>query len=143
MSEPAGNSLPYRTIATLLIVVAVAAVCARILSANALIDPGRYTDPSKWPTSRPEPTATLGGNDRSRWDTIRALVDDGTYAIGHRHWPDENDREKYDDSGIMTEDGWKTVDMILAKNGNFYSTKPPLLPTLLAGEYWLLKHAFG
>ena len=25
----------------------------------------------------------------------------------------------------------------------FYSSKPPLLPMVLAGEYWLLKHAFG
>src|SRR5262249_11104461 len=25
----------------------------------------------------------------------------------------------------------------------FYSSKPPLLPTLLAGEYWLLKHGLG
>src|SRR5207248_5194999 len=26
---------------------------------------------------------------------------------------------------------------------DFYSSKPPLLATLVAGEYWLLKHAFG
>ena len=33
---------------------------------------------------RPDPSATHGDNDRSRWDTIRALVEDGTYAIGKR-----------------------------------------------------------
>ncbi len=27
---------------------------------------------------------TFGSNDRSRWATVRALVDNGTYEIGYR-----------------------------------------------------------
>jgi hypothetical protein len=86
--------------------------------------------------------ATQGDNDRSRWDTVRALVDDGTYAIGHRETDPATG--KYVDRGIIAEDGWKTIDKVLRPDTQeFYSSKPPLLPTLVAGEYWLLKQAFG
>jgi hypothetical protein len=92
-----------------------------------------------WPATRPEPMPTLGDNDRSRWDTVRALVDHGTYAIGHRDLEDGG----YHDRGIITEDGWRTIDKVLnPATLDFYSSKPPLLPTLVAGEYWLLKQAF-
>ncbi|HXG09515.1 MAG TPA: hypothetical protein VNK04_06970 [Gemmataceae bacterium] len=97
-----------------------------------------------WPSTRPEPMPTLGGNDRSRWATIRALVDHGTYAIGHRRLLSPGDPTQYVDEGITTEDGWRTLDKVLhPERQEFYSSKPPLLPTLLAGEYWLLKHMFG
>src|ERR671936_92244 len=46
--------------------------------------------------------------------------------------------------GIIAEDGWKTIDKVLRPDTQeFYSSKPPLLATLVAGEYWLLKQAFG
>jgi hypothetical protein len=78
-----------------------------------------------------------GGNDRSRWATVRALVDNGTYVIGER---DENGI----DSGIMTEQGWNTNDKVMNPDTRlFYSSKPPLLTTLLAGEYWLIKNLTG
>ncbi len=80
-----------------------------------------------------------GGNDRSRWATVRALVDDGTYEIGRR---DANGI----DSGIMTETklGWNTNDKVMNPETNrFYSSKPPLLTTLLAGEYWVIKQLSG
>ena len=86
---------------------------------------------------------THGDNDRSRWDTIRALVENGTYAIGVRTstGPTEND---FVDSGISTEDGWVTIDKVLdPPSQKFYSSKPPLLPTMLASEYWLLLHGLG
>ena len=70
---------------------------------------------------------TFGANDRSRWDTVRALVDHGTYAIGER----ESDPATggYRDTGIVTEDGWKTIDMVLhPQRQKFCSSKPPLLP---------------
>jgi hypothetical protein len=105
----------------LLITVATAAVCGRILNASS---------------------STMCANDRSRWATVRALVDDGTYVIGHRDGDPESGQ--YRDSGIMTEPGWDTVDKVLRPDTqDFYSSKPPLLPTLVAGEYWLLKKAFG
>src|SRR5206468_318572 len=52
--------------------------------------------------------------------------------------------DKYGDRGIITEDGWKTIDKVLdPETHKFYSSKPPFLPTLFAGEYWLLKKVFG
>ncbi len=45
-----------------------------------------------WQKSRP----FLSANDRSRWDTVRALVEHGTYAI--------------DD--VIREPGWDTIDMV-------------------------------
>jgi hypothetical protein len=78
-----------------------------------------------------------GGNDRSRWATVRALVDNGTYVIGQR---DENGI----DTGIMTEQGWNTNDKVMDPESKlFYSSKPPLLPTMLAGEYWVIKKLTG
>src|SRR5947209_2100132 len=37
-----------------------------------------------WPATRPYPVPMFGSNDRSRWATIRALVEDGTFVIGRR-----------------------------------------------------------
>jgi hypothetical protein len=126
------------------------------------------TDPrNPWPRARPGGWPTFGSNDRSRWDAVRALVDHGTWVIGRR------DRHTVlcsvpvalaacdstqaavllaaarqarldSDRGIVTEDGWKTVDKVLHPTTlEFYSTKPPLLTVLMAGEYWLLKHGLG
>jgi hypothetical protein len=87
---------------------------------------------------------THGDNDRSRWDTVRALVDHGTYAIGSRDPARIGPNNKYGDEGIISEDGWKTIDKVLdPETHKFYSSKPPFLPTLLAGEYWLLKKTLG
>jgi hypothetical protein len=73
----------------------------------------------------------LSANDRSRWDTIRALVEHGTYKI--------------DD--IVSEPNWDTIDMVQHKGRDgklhLYSSKPTLLTTLLAGEYWLIYHLTG
>jgi hypothetical protein len=73
----------------------------------------------------------LGANDRSRWATIRALVERGTYAI--------------DD--IIAEPNWDTIDMVQHKDAagslHLYSSKPTLPTTLLAGEYWLVNRVTG
>jgi hypothetical protein len=58
-------------------------------------------------------------NDLSRWATVYSLAERGTYNIDQTPWPDTIDRVQL--------------------NGHYYSSKPPLLPTLLAGEYLLLK----
>lgn len=68
----------------------------------------------------------LSANDRSRWCTIRALVDEGTYAIDN----------------VIQQPGWDTIDMV-KHDGKLYSSKPPLLPTILAGEYWLIQRLTG
>jgi hypothetical protein len=63
-------------------------------------------------------------NDRSRWATVYSLAERGTYDIDETPWPSTIDRVRL--------------------NGHYYSSKPPLLPTLLAGEYLLLKKlSFG
>ncbi len=73
----------------------------------------------------------LSSNDRSRWDTIRALVEHGTYAI--------------DD--VVAEPNWDTIDMVQHRGADgqlhLYSSKPTLLTTLLAGEYWVIYKITG
>lgn len=73
----------------------------------------------------------LSSNDRSRWMTVRSLVEHGTYAI--------------DD--IVGQPTWDSIDMVKHKgrDGEYhlYSSKPPLLATLVAGEYWLLHQVTG
>ncbi len=133
-----------------LLVAATAGLTAgRILSVERVYEPSLSRDPEnpedkrgEWPAKRPMPMPTFGANDRSRWATIRALVDEGTYAIGRRI-VDAADPNKYQDVGLTTEDGWRTIDKVLhPETKEFLSSKPPLLPTVLAGEYWLLQKAF-
>ena len=68
----------------------------------------------------------LSANDRSRWCTVWSLVERGTYQI------DEIDRNRT----------WSTIDKV-RHEGHFYSSKPPLLPTLVAGLYWCVKQTTG
>jgi hypothetical protein len=73
----------------------------------------------------------LSANDRSRWMTIRALVEHGTYEIDK----------------IVGQPTWDTIDMVQHRGRDgelhLYSSKPPLLATLLAGEYWLINRVTG
>ena len=77
-------------------------------------------------------TAMLSANDRSRWCTIRALVEQGTYEI---------------DGVTKRKTDWFTIDRVRHKGKDGrehdYSSKPPLLPTMLAAEYYVVKNAFG
>ena len=58
--------------------------------------------------------------------------------------------DKLPDRGIIFEDGWESIDRVLKptpvlgadgtpSHWEFYSSKPPLLATLMAGLYWLLQ----
>jgi hypothetical protein len=73
----------------------------------------------------------LSANDRSRWLTIRSLVEKGTFAI------DE----------LVVEPGWDTIDAVAHPDATgrlrLYSSKPPLLAVLCAGPYWVLHRATG
>jgi len=73
----------------------------------------------------------LSANDRSRWLTIRALVEQGTYEI----------------DSLVGEPTWDTIDMVQHRGADgelhLYSSKPPLLATILAGEYWLVHELTG
>jgi hypothetical protein len=142
-----------RNLSRLVILIAVAMGAARICSAQLLYEPSLYKGPGErvgrtWPTTKPEATPMFSSNDRSRWAMVHALVDDGTFAIGHRE-----DRAgatpPYKDTGnaviFNRETGkWKSLDIVLRPDTNeFLSSKPPLLSVLVAGLYWVLKTLFG
>jgi hypothetical protein len=141
----ADSAFARRRVYSLLITLAAAAVAGRILCAELVLEPSLHrveNDPDDhrrpWPPKRPKPMPTFSSNDRSRWATIRALVENGTYAVGQRKIDPVT--RKYTDSGIIFEDGYGSVDKVLdPKTLEFYSSKPPLLTTILAGEYWLLR----
>jgi hypothetical protein len=73
----------------------------------------------------------LSANDRSRWLTIRALVDQGTFEI----------------DGVMDANVWNTIDMVQHRGRDgelhLYSSKPPLLSVVLAGVYWVVQAVTG
>ena len=76
----------------------------------------------------------FSANDRSRWCTVRSLVDFGTFEI------DDVIREKSDIH-------WDTIDKVqhIGADGqlHFYSSKPPLLSVIVAGQYWAIKQVTG
>jgi hypothetical protein len=73
----------------------------------------------------------LSSNDRSRWVTIRALVENGSFAI----------------EDIQNEPGWDTIDMVKHRGrdgkDHLYSSKPPLQGVLLAAPYWVVHRLTG
>jgi hypothetical protein len=112
-----------RSIYALLIAISAALMLARIARVDS-------ADPKS-------PTPFQSTNDRSRWATIRSLGDDGTYSIDHII---------FDKQGIRVR-GWHTIDLVRHRGPDgkehYYSSKPTLLTTLLAGEYWLIKKLTG
>lgn len=68
----------------------------------------------------------MSANDRSRWATVWSLVERGTYQI------DEIDAQPT----------WSTIDKV-RHDEHLYSSKPPLLSTMAAGIYWVLKKVGG
>ncbi len=123
----------------LLIAIATGGIAGRILAVNSVdfirLEQHLKRDPKRtdWQKQRP----FLSANDRSRWATMRALVEHGTYAI--------------DD--VVSEPNWDTIDIVKHDDqgqqapepgeGHFYSSKPTLYPTLLAGLYWIIVKATG
>jgi len=111
----------------LLAMISIGAMVGRILAVNAvdkaaLSERLRAEGRDDWQRQRP----FLSANDRSRWCTVRALVEHGTYAIDQ----------------VVTEPNWDTIDMV-KHDGHLYSSKPPLLPTLLAAPYWVIHRLTG
>ncbi len=74
----------------------------------------------------------LSANDRSRWDTVRALVEPEMRVAGAPYAIDK----------VIAQPRWDTIDMV-KHDGHLYSSKPPLYATLIAGEYWLIYHLTG
>ncbi|HET6878747.1 MAG TPA: hypothetical protein VFI31_01175 [Pirellulales bacterium] len=138
-SPPSDPNAPFRRqIYAILIAVSVGGMVGRIFAVNAvdtvrlekyLKDQGRHD----WQKQRP----FLSSNDRSRWATVRSLVELGTYQI--------------DD--IVSQPNWDTIDMVkhddegrpapATDQGHLYSSKPPLLATLMAGPYWVIYQVTG
>lgn len=112
-----------RFVYLVVIAVAAGAALANILTATVLYSP---TPAKPWPKNQPPYTAMFSANDRSRWCTVWSLVERGTYQI------DE----------IIEVRGWNTIDKGRHQD-HFYSSKPPFLPTIVAGLYWTLKHTAG
>ncbi|MGL6227328.1 MAG: hypothetical protein ACRC10_11975 [Thermoguttaceae bacterium] len=88
----------------------------------------------------------LSANDRSRWCTVRALVEPEMRVH------DENGRTIwYAIDHVQSQTGWDTIDMVKhpVPPGNpdapsyLFSSKPPLLPTLMSVPYFLLYHLSG
>ena len=65
-------------------------------------------------------------NDRSRWCTVWSLVEQGTFQI----------------DTIDARAGWSSIDKV-RHEGHFYSSKPALFPTMVAGLYWVIKTTTG
>lgn len=131
VAEDVTNRLRWSVYA-LLIAVSCGSMLGRILAVDSVetLSIGRQLQKKGekgWPRSRP----FLSANDRSRWLTVRSLVEQGTYAI------DE----------VVREPGWDTIDMVKHRGPDgeehLYSSKPPLLATLLAAPYWLIHRVTG
>jgi len=114
---------PRWSIYVLLIVITTGILTARVVRLDS-------RDPKS-------PTPFLSANDRSRWATIRSLGDDGTYVIDDIIFDAKGNRVR----------GWHTIDLVRHRGTDgkehYYSSKPTLLTTLLAGEYWLIKKITG
>ncbi len=96
----------------------------------------------------------LSANDRSRWCTLRALVERDLWVAAEVQTPGGGTRfcwVPYAIDKVLAEPGWDTIDMVkhsLPSHGPggqeyLYSSKPPLLPTLMAVPYWVLHQLTG
>ncbi len=160
MSDHDHSAQLRRWVYALLITVAAGAAIGRIFAVERVNEPSLHkadkSDPrplAVWPRDLPPASPLFGSNDRSRWATIRSLVDHGTYAIGEREYNADGtvkrtaagkpfDHSTWNDSGW--ESDWDTVDKVLdPQTRKFYSSKPPLLTTLLAAVYRLLQMLTG
>lgn len=144
MVEPNEAARLRRLACQLMMLVCAAWMTARIFAAENVIEPSlnkRYD--RKFPAANPKPSPTYSSNDRARWATVRALVDEGTWVIGKRI-NDPDSPKGYHDEGILFQDGYGTIDVVLRPDDQvFFGTKPPLLTILVAGEYQVLKTLFG
>jgi hypothetical protein len=68
----------------------------------------------------------LGANDLSRFATAESLVERGTFIIDDSPFGGTVDRVRIGEG----------------ENAHYLSTKPPVMPVLMAAEYWVLKHVF-
>lgn len=88
-------------------------------------------------------TPFLSANDRSRWCTIRALVDRRTFVIDDVIVKDPH-ADQFD---RRFDKAWYSIDMVRHRGADgrehYYSSKPTLLPVLMAGPYWAIHQLTG
>lgn len=92
------------------------AACLLLIVASMMVITARLADS---PVMR-------SANDRSRWCTVWSIVERQTYQIDEIH----------------NRPGWSTIDQV-KHHDHFYSSKPPLLPRLVAELYRGLKLVTG
>ncbi len=84
-------------------------------------------------------TAFLSANDRSRWATVASLGERGTYAI--------DQQIAITNPVYRNRRPWDSIDKVrhIGRDGkqHYYSSKPPLLATVVAGLYRLVSMASG
>ena len=84
-------------------------------------------------------TAFLSANDRSRWSTVASLVERGTYVI--------DQQIAMTDPIRRNRRPWDSIDKVrhLGRDGkqHYYSSKPPLLATAVAGVYQVVLTCTG
>jgi hypothetical protein len=136
-----------RTIYGLLAALSLGITVARIIGVEQVYDPSLYHSyPTRvWPEKLPRQMPTFSSNDRSRWATVKSLVENGTFVIGQRI-EDAKSKNGYRDTGILFDPpgGYGSIDVMMnPETGEFFSTKPPLFTVMVAGEYGLLKKLFG
>ena len=79
----------------------------------------------------------FGANDISRWSTVWSLLERGTYAIDDCPWQSRTqDKVKRPAPFQQKEPGKEPIE-------HFYSSKPPLLPTMIAGVLYPFRKATG
>jgi hypothetical protein len=74
----------------------------------------------------------LSANDRSRWCTVRALVEPEMRVEGVPFAIDK----------VIQDPNWDTIDMV-KHDGHLFSSKPPLFSTMMAGIYWIIYNLTG
>jgi hypothetical protein len=111
-----------RSVYLLLIVVSTGVMLGRILAVDTV---DRLNKESQ---RRP----FLSANDRSRWCTLRALVEPSMRVPGAPYAIDK----------VIEDRSWDTIDKV-KHDGHYYSSKPTLLPTLQAAVYWPVYHLAG
>lgn len=77
----------------------------------------------------------IGANDISRWCTVWSLLERGTYAIDECPWQSQTQDK------VWMKEPFPAAGQEAKKR--FYSSKPPLLPTLIAGILYPFRAATG
>lgn len=85
----------------------------------------------------------LEANDISRWCTVWALVERGTYSIDDCPWQSRTQDKVFRRDPWQTGEGSGKPGETAEPPKRFYSSKPPMLPTLIAGMLYPFRQIAG